>query len=627
MKVKAMIRSRRLSNVICFGLATVCLSTAAEACADETRQIANDTVQAVFAQQDGAWRLTRLARCDGSDALEMNSDEFEILLFDGRRFTVDAYQATGDPKVSTENGAKTFQTVYRRKTDASPLAPESVTVTYQLGAGPYLHKMVYLDMEQQDRKEGCSNVATVARPWEMASPPSGDGSYIRGTCYSRASAVDRLQVLRFSTPRRATRGGEGQPVFIGNWFFGMDYPGFYSRHSDGFEEPDFNYRWHYTIDLEGRDTEAAPRDGLVTLFHFPGYANEQADKSFGIMSQRAVIGIARKPGEGAELALMDYIAQTRKPPRSNLHFNNWYSLEAKAITVDSFVNHVGRAAAWAQHNQDRLVNTVLVGGDCSQGKAYGFVSWVQDRAILTVRNPDRRFQTLEVPFDASVYYRGSFNRPFKARAIYPYLEEMPWRLVSGQTFEIGIPGDTTVVFEIDAGIPTVDHTVAPDALPAFAADLKGDAFSVQLRISDADMPRCDLLVQPWGTAVSQLDINGESVEPDRRQVGKAWSLSAYDLRTFRGQQIAVKGQLVPIDEPKLPKNGTVPLEVWLVIDRKVEAPGLPDIGPIPFPIAQDYRRQTQELIPRQAIRVVEIASPTDTTWTGKPEAVHHCHDG
>jgi hypothetical protein len=71
-----------------------------------------------------------------------------------------------------------------------------------------------------------------------------------------------------------------------------------------------------------------------------------------------------------------------------------------------------------------------------------------------VRNPDRCFQTLEIPFDASVYYRGSLNRPFKARAIYPYVEEMPWKLVSGQTFEIGIPGDTAVIYEIDPGIPT-----------------------------------------------------------------------------------------------------------------------------------------------------------------------------
>jgi len=105
-------------------LAAVCLCASAEACADETRRIGNDTIQAAFALQDGAWRLTQLARLDGTDALDMTSDEFEILLFDGRRFTVDAYRATGVPNVSTDNGAKTLGTVLRRKTDTSPLAPE-----------------------------------------------------------------------------------------------------------------------------------------------------------------------------------------------------------------------------------------------------------------------------------------------------------------------------------------------------------------------------------------------------------------------------------------------------------------------------------------------------------------------
>lgn len=867
--------NRRLVSVICFGLVAIWLAAAVGAHAGETRRMANDHIQAVFAQQDGTWRLAQLARLDGADALEMTSDVFEILLFDGTRLTVDAYQASGDPKNLEKDGTQTFRILYRRQAATNPAAPESVTVTYQLGSGPYLHKTILLDMDRDDK-------------------------------------VDRLQVLRFSTPQKATRGGEGQPVFIGNWFFGMDYPGFYSRHSDRFEEPDFNYRWHYTIDLEGGDIELAPRDGLVTLFHFPGYAKQQPDGSFGIMSKRAVIGISRRPGEEAELALMDYIAETRKPPRSNLQFNNWYSPEAKAITVDSFVNRIGRtiveklkqhgahldnmvpdngwqrkkgfdyiyqpavdenhdplpqvsaalhaigtrlgiwialdgtnndvrrglelgyreayenyhrherwmqgksyfditqpkyqadlkkalhyliveagvdyikhdfnhnftahhlserhareaclditldllayerslnpeifqnytngswfspfwlqhvdtlwmmsgdsggngaspalsllegatayrdawfyqsfnnpercvrpaampianfmthgilystkkkytdgndtlrdwsdycvmyfargttlkelyvtpdlldddhwmvlgrAAAWAQHNQDRLINTVFVGGDCSQGQAYGYVSWVQDRAVLTVRNPDRRFQTLQVPFDGSVYFRGSLHRPFKARAIYPYLEEMPWKLTSGHSFEIGIPGDTTVIYEIDPGLPAVDHVVAPRALPPFATHLKDDTFSLQLRIPDEDMPRYDLMVEPWGSAVSEVEINDKSVEPDRRQVGKAWSLSAYDLRKFRGQPITVRGRLVPTDERNLPERGIVPMEVWLVADRKVKASRLGDIGPIPFPIAQDHRRQTQELIPRQAMRVGAGVSPAEKPLEREP---------
>ena len=86
--------------------------------------------------------------------------------------------------------------------------------------------------------------------------------------------IDRLQVLRFSTPEKASLGGFGEPVYAGNWFFGMDYPGFYSRHSDGYREPDYYYRWNYMIDLEGKDKEYAPGKGLITLFHYPGYAEK-----------------------------------------------------------------------------------------------------------------------------------------------------------------------------------------------------------------------------------------------------------------------------------------------------------------------------------------------------------------
>jgi hypothetical protein len=791
--------------------------------------------------------LARIARVDGTDALEIDSAGFEVLLFDGSRYTAKDF-----PVESVEHGGQSLVSTYG-----------NVTVTYALGAGPYLHKTVFVAMEEGDK-------------------------------------IDRLQVLRFSTPTKAERGGEGQPVYLGNWFAGMDYPGFYSRHSGGFEEPDFYYRHHYTIDLEGRDIDTAPRDGLVTLFHFPGYAKKQADGSFGVMSKRAVIGLARTPGESAELALMDYIAETRKPPRSNLHFNNWYSHEAKAITVDSFVDDVGktiveklaaqgahldnmvpdhgwqrkkdyeyiyqpaldekndplpevsaalealgtklgiwialdgtnndinrgleigyrpaygpgferrerwmqgksyfditqpkyladlkkalhhliaeagvdyikhdfnhnftthhlserhareaclditldlfayeralnpkvyqnftngswfspfwmqvadtlwmmsgdsggngawpglslregatayrdawfyqsfnnpercvrpaalpianfmthgilysskkkytdgkdtlrdwsdycvmymargtllkelyitnellddghwkilgRAAAWAQRNQDRLVNTVLVGGDCSKGDAYGYVSWVDGGAILTVRNPDRRFQTLEVPFDASVYFRGRGGQPFKAKAIYPYVEEMPWKLVSGTAFEVGIPGDTTVIYEIESGLPRVGNAVKPNALPSAKTQVKDDSFTIELRVPNEKMQRCDLLIQPWGTAVSEIKLNGRPVEPNRRQIGKTWSLSAYDLRALRGQTVKISGQLVSTETPKLPKDGMVPMEAWLVVDRKVAAPEVPDPGNYPYPIGNGYRRQTQELIPKRGVKVVE----------------------
>jgi hypothetical protein len=40
-------------------------------------------------------------------------------------------------------------------------------------------------MERGKNNFGVPTVATVARPWGFTGPPSGDGSYICGSCFSR----------------------------------------------------------------------------------------------------------------------------------------------------------------------------------------------------------------------------------------------------------------------------------------------------------------------------------------------------------------------------------------------------------------------------------------------------------
>jgi len=865
---------KRIVTLVCFVLLFGRMVPAVE---PRTLALENDHLRATFDLDDGAWRLSRLARTDGSDALDLASDEFEILLLDDSRFTVSDYQADsrcslreqnagsdsernarsgGNQNVGSRseprlNGRQILQTTYGPKPNTGTGAPKSVTVTYSLGAGPFVHKAVDLTLEEGD-------------------------------------TVDRLQVLRFSCDEKASRGGEGQPVFIGNWFFGLDYPGFHSRHSDAFREPDFRYKWHYTIDFDGRDREFEPRDGLVTLFHFPGEAKRQPGKSWGIHGKRAVMGLSRKKGENAELALIDYIDQTRLPPRGYLHFNNWYSARAKTLDPAVFVDDIARtiqtrmtahganldgmvpdhgwentktysrifepkhgldlaalqkalakidvglglwmaidgtnagygrglqigykpayvdgfdrswrawmsgnklyfdvldpkyqsdlrrslrhmivdgkinyikhdfnhnfsttrlsqrhareacldvtldllayerelnpgifqnytngswfspwwfqhvhtiwmmsgdsggngawpqlslrdgatayrdswlyqsfnnpgrcarpvvriadlmthgilltkrkpftdfkdtlydwsnyvvmyyargttlkelyidnellddehwkvlatASAWARASRHRLRNTVLIGGDCGAGEVYGYVSWVNHKAVLTARNPDRRAQSLEVPFDASVYYRGEPGRPYRARVVYPFIEEMPWSFTSGRAFSIDVPGDSILVMEIEPGDPLVERAAAASPLPAARADVTEESFTIRLPVPDEDLMRYDVLVQVWGTAISEVTVDGKPVEP-RRQDGGRWTLSAYDLRPYRGRTLTLQGRLVPSSNPQLAKNGKVQMEAWVIADRRVEAPSAPTAEKLPWPISQRYRRSTQQLI-------------------------------
>ena len=834
------------------------------AIAAETRvTLANAHIRVTLEKGGGAWRLAHLARSDGEDGLAVNSDEFEILLFDGSRYTAADYAHGGGPTRGRQAGRETVCIDYRRKASTPQTAPQGITVHYTLGDGPYVRKSICLAMREGEK-------------------------------------VDRLQVLRFSTDREASRGGLGQPVFIGNWFFGVEYPGFYSRHSDGFVEPDVMYRIPYDIDLEGGDREHAPRRGLVTLFHFPGRARRQPDKTWGIQSRTAVIGISRARGEGAEIGLLDYIAETRKPTRSHLHYNNWYSADGKVVSVDGFVhgvyrtirdrlkpygatldamvpdhgwensktfdrifepktdgrcdplpkvgealiregtrlgiwmaldgtnqslkrglevgyrsaykqgfdrsaarwhqgkdyfdildpryqsdlkrslrlllvdakvdyikhdfNHnftthhlpqrharercldatldllayerelhpgvfqnytngtwfspwwlqvvdclwmmsgdsggggawpelslragattyrdkyffqnfnnpqrcprpiipianfmthgilfskrkpftdfkdtlrdwsdyvvmyfargttlkelyidpelldedqwkvLGMAANWAVRNQRRLMNTVFVGGDPERGGVYGYVSWVDDRAILTLRNPDRGPQAIKVPFDRSVYYRGPNGRPCRARVIYPFIEAMPWRLTSGQAFEVEVPGESVHVFELEPGGPQRNRAGRPAPLPAAEAGVRDDAFELTLRVPDEAFKRYDLVVQPWAAVTPSLRIDGAEAAATRSNRGKAWGLHAYDLRDRRGRTVEIVGRLTaPADGPRLRPDRKALLDVWLIADRKATLPGAN--GPAdgyPHAVSKDFRHLSQRLIDKKEIEV------------------------
>jgi hypothetical protein len=819
----------------------------------------NKLIRVEFTEADGAITNTALSRANGDDRLVMQNDEFELLLFDGSRFTVSDYTAIGQLRVE-DGGSQTLGITYRAK-PARANAPRTVIVTYTLGDGPYVRKLLEVPMK-------------------------------------RGEKIDRIQILRFSTDRKAQRGGQGQPVFVGPWFFGVDYPGFYSRHSDGFVEPDFFYRHPYTIDFEGRDREFARRKGLVTAFHFPGFAVETIENRWRVRSKTAVCGISRNPGETAELALLDYIEEIRKPIRSHLHFNNWYSRKAKTISVETFVNNtfkpirdrlapysvrldamtpdhgwedsktgpriyaprkeppydplvvveqalrkagtrlgiwialdgtnqnmahglelgyrsafrkdydrsrhrwqsgkdffdmlqpkyladlkeslryllvdckvdyvkhdfnhnftshyitdrharekcldttlellayerrlnpnvfqnytngtwfspwwlqhvdslwmmsgdsggggawpafslrdgattyrdkyffqnhnnlertvrclipvanfmthgilfteskpftdfkdtvgdwadyvmmyyargtnvkelyispalldedhwkvLGTTTSWAQNNQSRLKNTVYIGGDPEKGRPYAYVSWVKDRAILTVRNPDRGEQILRIPFDRSVYYRGANNRPYHARTIYPYVEQMPWKLISGAAFEIGIPGDSTLVYEIEPGPPQTTTRLQPSELPEPNITQNEHGFTIQLTLPDEQMPRCDLLIQSWALVKPRLKLNGRPVEPRQFRIGRRWTLAAYDLRKYHAKTVEATALMKPLKDHQPPKSHQASIEAWLTADRPVKAPPAEQKPKMPYPLAHSYRRQNQNLLKKSPFQI------------------------
>jgi hypothetical protein len=825
-------------------------------------RLENGHIRADFKWTNGVWSNCAMSRSDGSDAMAIDSDEFEILLFDDTCVTAKDYLA-GVPKyIRGNDGTQTLLINYKPRGVTSPKAPADLTVGYTLGKRPYLRKIIMIDLKEGDK-------------------------------------IDRLSVLRFSTPTKASRGGRGEAVFLGAWFVGADYPCFYSRHSDKFTNPDYFYRWDYMIDLDGRDKLLVPRKGLVSVFHFPGLAREQGNGRWGIISKRAVIGLSKTKGDNAELALFDYINETRKPPRSHLHYNNWYSPKGKDLSVDHFIpnvykpindklkkygakldaivpdhgwqngksfdyifqpqvndthsplpelakalkkyddthlgiwmaldgtnnstahglkigyksayakdfkrearwmqgksyfdildpkyqsdlkkalkflivdagvdyikhdfnhnftsnyisqrhareacldvtlglleyersldpkvyqnytngswfspwwlqhvdalwmmsgdsgnsrkyphlahrdrstsyrdeyfyqnfnnpgrcarpvipianfmthgiiysakkpftdghdllenwsNHVvmyyargtmvkelyltpkliseaqwevlGRASNWAQRNQNRLKNTVIIGGNPGAGEIYGHVSWLYGRAILTVRNPNRNAQTLTVPFDWTVYYRGAKGNEYRARTIYPFVEQMPWTLTSGKPFKVTVPGDTVIVYELDPGKPQAIKALEPKPLLDAKATVVDKTIALKLQVPDEAMKRYELIVQPWATIDAELTVDGKPVPPRQSSKDARWSIHAFDLIAYRGKTITLQVSLKAAPAAEKKSAVSVLTEAWILADRPVTAKPAPKDQHLPEPIFQNYRRITQNVLTKQKVPVL-----------------------
>ena len=271
--------------------------------------IKNDKVSRTLHYSDSVWLTVSLSRTDGSDRLEMQSEEFHILGMDDHTLTAKDFLVEGAP-VAEHRGDTNMLTIhYRRRHDRHYTNddPAAVEVHYTaLKGDEVIRKKIILQ-------------------------------------FDTSAVVDRLEVERFVTGAKEAGGGRGEPVFMNDkWFTGLEYPAGYSRHTDG--NTPKAYSRHYEmvgnysfINLQGRDMEPRGTSGMVRLMHFPGYAKEAADGKYYIESKTSVMGIG-KPGDNAENGFMDYLATIWKAPRSFLHYNNWFEPRAKDLKGNALID-------------------------------------------------------------------------------------------------------------------------------------------------------------------------------------------------------------------------------------------------------------------------------------------------
>lgn len=255
------------------------------------------------------WRTTHFFNKKDKQTLLVKSDEFAILPINKEKpYFVADFTIIGKPQKGISGDTSFILINYkpRPETKFSEALPQTLTIKYYL-----------LKNEAFTRK----NITLI---------------------YEKPATIDRLEVERFTVNETAKGGGRGEPVFVNNqWFFGLEYPAFYSRHTDGNTPKAYGRTYdavgNYSfIDLEGRDIEPKPENGMIRLMHFPGYAIAAADK-YQINSKTSVAGFAAK-GQSIEKAFMDYISTIWKAPRSFLHYNNWFEPKAKDLSGDGLID-------------------------------------------------------------------------------------------------------------------------------------------------------------------------------------------------------------------------------------------------------------------------------------------------
>ncbi len=105
------------------------------------------------------------------------------------------------------------------------------------------------------------------------------------------------------------------------------------------------------------------------------------------------------------------------------YFGNGTQLQEMYITpalLSSANWHtLAEAAKWSRENADVLVDTHWIGGDPAQLEVYGWASWSSRKAILVLRNPSDKPQTISIDVEQA------FELP--ANSAGSYSLHSPWK--------------------------------------------------------------------------------------------------------------------------------------------------------------------------------------------------------
>lgn len=174
-------------------LTAPCAHAAATARVTEAGAVlANAAIRCEFSQADGHWRVVRLSRPDGSDAVTLDAEALALTIFEGPELAGEAFRCT---RVTARQEAGEAGLLVALE---CPDPRVSARLTYWLrGDEPYLRQRVTL---------------------------TGDAGVV----------VDELRVLDGAVAAPVAGGGMGLPVWVGeSWWLGLEYPLGYAQADEG----------------------------------------------------------------------------------------------------------------------------------------------------------------------------------------------------------------------------------------------------------------------------------------------------------------------------------------------------------------------------------------------------------
>jgi len=298
-------------------LLALCLGALVHA---ETYELRNGDLIRRFELKDGRFRTLGWTDKATGRTLDVDSDEFAIRLSDGTVLTADDYEAkvvrltdkkppATSPWDSDNNGEILFE--LRPGKASSRLAPPRLTLYFSIF---------------REKRQGPADII----------------KYLYLDWNDEPDAKASVEVERFRTTAKASRGGRGEPVVLDNHWVVMPHePTTLTRHTDGNQPSAYSRRFekvgnHSFVDFEQADVEPKPQVGLVRCLDFPS-----AFKKYPPTTESSAVSVFAVPTSlTPEQAVIDYSRAKVGPWRPNktrsyTHYNNWFDPAGKNLKGDN----------------------------------------------------------------------------------------------------------------------------------------------------------------------------------------------------------------------------------------------------------------------------------------------------